>query len=124
MDVKKFLGSVAIGAASLVAVHGDASAAAGYVCEAHFRHYAGYGNHGYVYVNAYTQPGCAGSWVMGAVYCTTGGTSSTCSPGDLNTAAELQALIQNLQRAAAARQKVELVATSSGSGKWVSFFSN
>ena len=124
MDVKKLLCSVAFGATSIFALPDDASAAVGYVCEAHFRHYAGYGNHGYVYVNAYSQPGCAGSWVMGAIYCTTGGTNGSCSQSDLNTAAEIQALIQNLQRAAAARQKVDLVATSGGAGKWVSFFSN
>jgi hypothetical protein len=124
MHVKKLFWSVATGVATMLAIPDEASASVGYVCEAHFRHYAPYGQHGYVYVSAYTEPGCTGSWVMGAIYCTTGGTGSLCSAGDLSTAAEIQALIQNLQRAAAARQKVNIVATSGGAGKWVSFFSN
>ena len=107
-----------------VAMPDDASAFTGYVCEAHFRHYSGYGNAGYVYVSAYTQPGCAGAWVIGAVFCTTGGTQSVCAPDQLQTSAEAQALIQNLQRAAAARQKVSIAAASNGAGHYVTFFSN
>lgn len=121
MNVKKLIWSLAAGAAAMVAVPDDAQASAGYVCQAHFRHYAPFGQHGYVYVSVYTQPGCAGSWVMGAVFCTTGGSGSLCSAGALNSAPEIQALIQNLQRAAAADQKVDIVASSNGAGKWIEF---
>jgi hypothetical protein len=124
MNLKKLIWSLAAGAATVVAMPDDASAAVGYVCEAHFRHYSGYGNQGYVYVNAYTQPNCTGSWVMGAIYCTTGGVASVCNADNLYTSAEVQALIQNLQRAAAADQKVNIVATSGGAGMWVSFHSD
>lgn len=124
MNVKRLIGSAVASAATIIAMPEDASATEGYVCEAYFRHYAGYGNHGYVYVNAYTQPNCAGTWVNGAIYCTTGGTGHLCNSGYLNTAAEIQALIQNLQRAAAADQKINLVAASNGAGMWVSFRSD
>jgi hypothetical protein len=124
MSIKKLLSSATAALFTLFAAPDDAAAFTGYVCEAQFRHYSDFGQHGYVYVSAYTQPGCAGSWVIGAVFCTTGGTGSLCSKDDLHTAPEIQALIQNLQRAAAARQKVNIIATSSGAGQFVSFFSN
>jgi hypothetical protein len=124
MNLTKLIWSLVAGAATLVSMPDDASAYVGYVCETQFRRYADYGNHGYVYVSAYTEPGCAGSWVIGAVYCTTGGTNGNCSPGNLYSSAEILALVQNLQRAAAADQKVNIVATSGGAGMWVSFLSN
>jgi hypothetical protein len=124
MSIMKLLSSAAAGVLTLIAVPDDAAAFTGYVCEAHFRHYSGYGQHGYVYVSAYTQPGCAGNWVIGAVFCSTGGTGNLCSADDLHTAPAIQALIQNLQRAAAARQKVNIAAESNGAGHFVSFFSN
>lgn len=121
MNVKKLIWSLAAGAAAMVTVPDEAEASVGYVCQTHFRHYAQYGQHGYVYVSVYTQPGCTGSWVMGAIFCTTGGTGSLCSAGDLNTAPEIQTLFQNLQRAAATDQKVDIVASSNGAGMWVGF---
>jgi hypothetical protein len=124
MWIKKLLFSAAAAATTLVAAPEDAAAYTGYVCEAQFRHYAPNGQHGYVYVSATTQPGCAGNWVIGAVFCTTGGTGHLCDPDDLHTAPEIQALIQNLQRAAASRQKVNIIADPSGAGRFVSFFSN
>jgi hypothetical protein len=123
MNVKRLIWSAMAGAATMVAVPDDASAAVGYVCEAQFGHYPNYGQHGFVYVSVRTQPGCAGDWVVGAVFCTTGGTTNFCSAGHLNTALEIQALIQSLQRAAAADQKVDVVA-SGAAGKWVSFRSD
>jgi hypothetical protein len=124
MSIKKLLSSAAAALFTLIAVPDDAAAFTGYVCEAQFRHYSGYGQHGYVYVSAYSQPGCTGNWVVGAVFCTTGGTGSLCSQDNLQTAPSIQALIQNLQRAAAARQKVNIAAQSNGAGHFVSFFSN
>jgi hypothetical protein len=122
MNLTKLIWSLVAGAATLVSMPDDASAYVGYVCEAQFNRYAGYGDHGYVYVTAYTEPGCAGDWLIGAVYCTTGGTDRKCI--NRSTSPEILALIQNLQRAAAADQKVNIVATSDGAGGWVTFMSN
>jgi hypothetical protein len=124
MNLKKLLCSTAAACLTLALTPEDASAAPGYVCEAYFAHYKPHGKHGYVYVTTTTQPGCAGSWVMGAVFCTTGGSGNLCSADDLNSAEEIQGLYQNLQRAAAARQKVDVVTTGNGAGVFVRFYSN
>lgn len=121
MTIRKLLTSTAAAVLTLVAMPDEASAFTGYVCEAHFRHFPSFGQHGYVYVNLYSQPNCGGSWVVGAVFCSTGGTGNQCSAPDLSTSVELQALIQNLQRAAAADQKLDITATTSGAGQYVQF---
>lgn len=124
MTIKKLFVATAAAVLTLVALPDEASAFTGYVCEANFRHQSTYGQHGWVYVSATSEPGCAGNFVVGAVFCTTGATNNTCSQEDLNTSPEIQALIQNLQRAAASRQKVNIVAKSNGAGMFVSFLSN
>jgi hypothetical protein len=65
------------------------------------------GTYGIVYSYLYSQPNCQGTQLGFAYFCTSGATNSTiCALGQLMNEYQAQTLVQSLQHAGAAGQKV------------------
>ena len=78
-----------------------------YVCDTDYLPAnAGVGTYGYLYVDLYSQPACAGNYLRSYVVCSTGGTGSYCTANGLYSEAALQGLMHNLVLAAHSGHKV------------------
>jgi hypothetical protein len=86
----------------------------GYVCSVKYSPaLSSVGKYGYVYVTLYSSPGCGGTYLgYGSIY-TTDAYNSAADPLYLYSQAQIIALAQTLQRAAAADQRVRWHVSSS-----------
>jgi hypothetical protein len=80
------------------------------------------GRDGYLYVSFYTGPSCSGNWLTGAFVCSGGATNSGCSQQYILSDSQLQSLYGNIQRAAAANQKVYVGLDSTAALYEISFW--
>ena len=120
----------------LSAIAWSGSARADYVCwvthlPASYSSAIGYGNEGVVSVSLYTSPGCTGTYRGQFLLCSPGAggtacaTAANCGGVDyLYTASELNALSQNLQRAADTGQKVGRSTCNATVTSAIYFYSN
>jgi len=127
--IAKWCSLAALATMGVIAAPQDAKASGtGYVCNVSFTPFSsGLGTKGSLWVNLYSGPNCTGTFMEQAQYCSVGATDTASCDNVLYDGPQLIAMWENLQRAAAADQKIYVQSTTNSwhvRGLYVQFYSN